>query len=409
MVDAAAVSLSHWALRVAGVAWPPPRCGSSTPPGRWHGPRPAARRRPAVARGRRWRRRRRASGCRSGDEVDGCACRRRACAVPAASSASSRRCRSAPRRSRPRSRRDRVVRADGPPPRGPVERGAAARWSLGLACALVLVAVVLLVGGRLVVERRRPRPRRTWRRWPGPSRCSTSTGCPDAARAAAERNDVDAGRLPVEGDEVRGRHGRAGAPARTRAVGGGPGHPVPCGAGGPPGRPSSSVEQPTAAGLVQRVVAVAALRRLDARRAAALAPAARDRLAGGRQPLPGAVVAALGEAGAARVAVVDEDGQLAGVGVQRRRDAADVPPVAGGEQRQEADRGVLGGVRGTGQVGAPRARPVEDVRWHRPPDGAGLQHPLWQVERLLAEHLAGRAPPSAGTPPPGGSPAPAEA
>ena len=65
----------------------------------------------------------------------------------------------------------------------------------------------------------------------------------------------------------------------------------------------------------------------------------------------GGVVAAGGEAGAARLAVVDEDGHPPGVGVQRGRDAADVPPVAGGEERQQADRGVLGGVRRPRHVG----------------------------------------------------------
>ena len=60
---------------------------------------------------------------------------------------------------------------------------------------------------------------------------------------------------------------------------------------------------------------------------------------------------ALGEAGAAGVAVVDEDRRRAGVRVQRGGDPADVPAVAGREQRQQPDRGVLGGVQRAGHVG----------------------------------------------------------
>ena len=146
----------------------------------------------------------------------------------------------------------------------------------------------------------------------------------------------------------------------------------------------------TAPRLVERVVAVAALGRLHARRAA------RRRTRRPRSPRGWRVSqsrrrveAALGEARAARVAVVDEDGQRAGVGVQGGRDAADVPAVAGREQRQQPDRGVLGGVRRAGQVG--RVEPGGLERRRR----AASTTPPWcaacarrQVERLLAEHLA---------------------
>ena len=54
--------------------------------------------------------------------------------------------------------------------------------------------------------------------------------------------------------------------------------------------------------------------------------------------------AALGEPRAAGVAVVDEDREQPGVGVPGGGDAADVPAVAGREERKEADRAVLGGV-----------------------------------------------------------------
>ena len=113
--------------------------------------------------------------------------------------------------------------------------------------------------------------------------------------------------------------------------------------------------------------------------------------------------AALGEPGAARVAVVDEDGELAGVGVQGGRDAADVPAVAGGEQRQQADRAVLRGVGRAGQVAGREPRLGEGVLGHRPPDRAGAQRALGKVERLLADDLARWAAGAAGTTRPGGS------
>ena len=64
------------------------------------------------------------------------------------------------------------------------------------------------------------------------------------------------------------------------------------------------------------------------------------------------VEAVFGEAGAARVAIMDEHRQLAGVGVPRGGHAADVPAVTGREERQEADRGVLGRMRHPGTSSA---------------------------------------------------------
>ena len=142
------------------------------------------------------------------------------------------------------------------------------------------------------------------------------------------------------------------------------------------------------AGLVERVVLVAALGGLHARRAALGAGAVRDRLAGGREPGAGGPEAALAEPCPARVAVVHEHGELAGVGVQGGGDAADVPPVAGREQREQPDRGVLGGVGGSGQVGVGEAVRREQARGQRPPHRRGAQLALGQVEQLLADHLA---------------------
>ena len=155
------------------------------------------------------------------------------------------------------------------------------------------------------------------------------------------------------------------------------------------------VEQRDRAGFVERVVLVAALRRLHARRAA------RRRTRRTRSPR-GWRAARRAAAWKPRSAKPAPPGwpswtktvSRPGVGVQRGGDPADVPPVAGREQRQQPDRRVLGRVGGAGQVGR-RRRPdsVEHVVGQGPPDGRGLQHPLGQVERLLADHLARGHPP----------------
>src|SRR3954467_990838 len=80
-------------------------------------------------------------------------------------------------------------------------------------------------------------------------------------------------------------------------------------------------------GLVEELVEVAALRALDARRTAALARAAGEELGRVRDPAFELVEAALGDSDSARMAVVDEDGRRAGVEVEVRREAADVPAV----------------------------------------------------------------------------------
>ena len=82
---------------------------------------------------------------------------------------------------------------------------------------------------------------------------------------------------------------------------------------------------------------------------------------------------ALGDAGAARVPVVDEDRREPGVRVHRRRDTTDVPAITRGDQRQQADRGVLGGVDRARHVARSYAGTVQDGSGDRPPDGLGLE------------------------------------
>jgi hypothetical protein len=91
---------------------------------------------------------------------------------------------------------------------------------------------------------------------------------------------------------------------------------------------------------------------------------------------------------AARMPVVHEDAQLAGVRMQRGRDASDVPAVAGGEERKQPDRAVLGRVRRSRQVGGRDAGRLEGMSRHAPPHRRRAECALRQVEQLLGDHLA---------------------
>src|SRR4029450_4871394 len=74
------------------------------------------------------------------------------------------------------------------------------------------------------------------------------------------------------------------------------------------------------------------------------------------------------------------------------RYAADVPSVTGGEQRQQADRGMLRRVQATPEVG-PRDPGRLNLRFGEgPPYGSGTEMPRWKVERNFAEDLAGDDP-----------------
>ena len=85
--------------------------------------------------------------------------------------------------------------------------------------------------------------------------------------------------------------------------------------------------------LAERLVTVAALGRVHAGGATVFASAAFNRFEGGAQPLRNRVEAALANAGAAGCGVVDENGGPAGVHVKQRGESAQVPAVAGGDER----------------------------------------------------------------------------
>ena len=78
------------------------------------------------------------------------------------------------------------------------------------------------------------------------------------------------------------------------------------------------------AGLVQRIVAIAALGRLDARWAAGFALAGGDGIAGCANPLSEGLVATVGKPRTTRVPVVHKNGGLLGIGVHDRGNTADV-------------------------------------------------------------------------------------
>lgn len=129
-------------------------------------------------------------------------------------------------------------------------------------------------------------------------------------------------------------------------------------------RARHSTEHFDCAGLVQRIVAIAALGRLDARWATGFALAGGDSIAGRANPLREGLVATVGESCTTRVPVVNKNGGLLGIGVHDRGNTADIPAVAGGNQRQHADSRMLGCVE------SPRC----DVGDHTPRAQAGLGH-----------------------------------
>ena len=151
--------------------------------------------------------------------------------------------------------------------------------------------------------------------------------------------------------------------------------------------PEDRRQQRRGALLVERLVAVAALGRLHARGAPARARTLLDGLERRREPALRRPEPALDDAGAARIAVVDEDRAEPRVRVQRRRHAAHVPPVARGDQRQQPDRGVLGRVDGAGQIARGDRGPVDDRLRDRPPHGLRLEVLRRERQRDLVDDV----------------------
>src|SRR4051812_22490655 len=136
--------------------------------------------------------------------------------------------------------------------------------------------------------------------------------------------------------------------------------------------------------LVERLVEVAALRRLHARRAARLARALCDeRVRIAHQGLEAQEPLA-GDPDAAGVAVVDEDRRPPGLRVEVRRQPADVPAVAHREQRQDRDLRVLRRVQRAEQnLQGEVVR--EQVVGHLVPERLRAERLRRQVERLQVD------------------------
>src|SRR3954465_8059305 len=92
-------------------------------------------------------------------------------------------------------------------------------------------------------------------------------------------------------------------------------------------RSRHSAEESRSAFLVEPLVQVAALRALPARRAPVVTRAAVQHLQRVRHPALELLEPALGDADAARMAVIDEDRRPTGIRVDVRRETADVPAV----------------------------------------------------------------------------------
>ncbi len=89
---------------------------------------------------------------------------------------------------------------------------------------------------------------------------------------------------------------------------------------------------------------------MDAAWATVVAGALGDHVEGSLPPFFDDLVAPLGYADTTGMAVVDEDLRLAGVGMNRCRDATDVVAVAQRKQRQDADGRMLTGMQPAGKI-----------------------------------------------------------
>ena len=132
--------------------------------------------------------------------------------------------------------------------------------------------------------------------------------------------------------------------------------------------------------LVERLVEVPALRALDARRAPGRARAALQQAGRVLDPVLEAIEPALGDPDAAGVAVVDEDRRAAGLVVEVRREAADVPAIAHRPQRKQRDEAVLGGVERAEEL-RHLLESVELIGLGREPDRLGLEGRLGHEHR----------------------------
>ena len=138
--------------------------------------------------------------------------------------------------------------------------------------------------------------------------------------------------------------------------------------------------------LVQRFVAAAALGADDATGAAVGAGAVAHHLQRGPPQLRQQLESLLGDAHAARKAIVDEDLRLLRIWMARRGKPADVPTIAHGEEGQDGDGGVLHAVQAAQEIQpSPRHLPSH-LRGHVPPQRHRVEGLRRHVQPLVAQH-----------------------
>ena len=84
-------------------------------------------------------------------------------------------------------------------------------------------------------------------------------------------------------------------------------------------------------------------------------------------------MAPAGESCSPRVPVIDEHRRQPGVRVPGGRDPADIPAIARGEKRQQADRRMFRGVERTRRLPRSDARGRQGLVGDRPPDTLGME------------------------------------
>ena len=154
-------------------------------------------------------------------------------------------------------------------------------------------------------------------------------------------------------------------------------------------RPDRLLQEGDRPPLVEGLVPVATLRRLDTGGASIVTRAGEEQLQRGREMLVGHGVAELGDAGSAGGTVVDDDGGRAGVVEPCGGHAADIPTVTDRVQRQDPDGRMLDGMKGAGNRSPRDSGGAQQSRRDEPPDASRDQPGRRQFERLRCHEISG--------------------
>ncbi len=149
-----------------------------------------------------------------------------------------------------------------------------------------------------------------------------------------------------------------------------------------------NLRQQQGGGLVEGLVAVPAFGRLDARGAAQFARAVADDPRRGLQEELEPLVALAAQPHAARVPVVDEDRRATHLRVHGVGDAAQIPAVREGREREDADEGVFQGVDAAHEVHPARGHLGGDARRDGEPEAFRLEGLGGRLQRVFGDGLA---------------------